>query len=53
MTNACFDTQGNLGAWKVKEGGKIGPGTALVEIETDKATLDCKSGSPARIELKN
>ncbi len=33
-------TQGNIGAWKKKEGDTIHPGDVLVEIETDKATMD-------------
>jgi pyruvate dehydrogenase E2 component (dihydrolipoamide acetyltransferase) len=33
-------TQGNIGAWKKKIGDKIMPGDVLLEIETDKATMD-------------
>lgn len=33
-------TQGNVGAWQKAVGDKISPGDALVEIETDKATMD-------------
>lgn len=32
--------KGNIGAWKVKVGDKIGPGDVLCSIETDKATVD-------------
>ncbi|CAD7696776.1 unnamed protein product [Ostreobium quekettii] len=32
--------QGNLGAWKKKEGDHIAAGEVLAEVETDKATLD-------------
>lgn len=33
-------TQGNVGAWKKAEGDELAPGDVLVEIETDKATMD-------------
>lgn len=33
-------TQGNIGAWKKSIGDKISPGDVLLEIETDKATMD-------------
>jgi pyruvate dehydrogenase E2 component (dihydrolipoamide acetyltransferase) len=33
-------TQGNVGAWQKAVGDKLSPGEALVEIETDKATMD-------------
>lgn len=33
-------TAGNIGSWKKKEGDQINPGDVLVEIETDKATMD-------------
>lgn len=33
-------TQGNIGAWKKKEGEAITAGDVLCEIETDKATMD-------------
>lgn len=32
--------KGNLGAWNVKIGDKVGPGDVLCSIETDKATVD-------------
>lgn len=32
-------TQGNVGAWKKKEGDAVRPGEVLCEIETDKATM--------------
>jgi len=32
--------QGNLAAWKKKEGDKISPGDVIAEVETDKATMD-------------
>lgn len=32
-------SQGNLVAWKVKEGQAVAPGDELAEVETDKATL--------------
>lgn len=33
-------TSGNIGTWQKKVGDKLSPGEALVEIETDKATMD-------------
>ena len=33
-------TSGNIGKWKKKVGDKISPGDVLVELETDKATID-------------
>lgn len=33
-------TQGNIGSWQKSVGDKLSPGEALVEIETDKATMD-------------
>lgn len=33
-------TAGNIGTWKKREGDQINPGDVLVEIETDKATMD-------------
>jgi pyruvate dehydrogenase E2 component (dihydrolipoamide acetyltransferase) len=33
-------TQGNVGAWQKAVGDKLSPGEPLVEIETDKATMD-------------
>ncbi|KAJ3230744.1 hypothetical protein HDU81_004285 [Chytriomyces hyalinus] len=33
-------TQGNVGTWKKKVGDKVMPGDTLVEIETDKASMD-------------
>lgn len=33
-------TQGNIGTWKKKIGDAVVPGDVLVEIETDKATMD-------------
>lgn len=33
-------SQGNVGAWKKKVGDELQPGDVLVEIETDKATMD-------------
>jgi pyruvate/2-oxoglutarate dehydrogenase complex dihydrolipoamide acyltransferase (E2) component len=32
--------QGNISAWKKKEGDAIAPGDVLAEIETDKATME-------------
>ena len=32
--------KGNLGAWNVQIGDKVGPGDVLCSIETDKATVD-------------
>lgn len=36
-------TQGNIGAWRKKEGDGVEPGDVLVEIETDKAQMDFES----------
>ena len=33
-------SQGNIAAWKVKEGQEVTAGDVLAEIETDKATMD-------------
>ena len=33
-------TEGNIAAWKVKEGDKYVAGDVLLEIETDKAQMD-------------
>jgi len=33
-------TSGNVGKWAKKVGDKVTPGDAIVEIETDKATMD-------------
>lgn len=33
-------SQGNIGQWSKAEGDKVEPGDVLVEIETDKATMD-------------
>jgi pyruvate dehydrogenase E2 component (dihydrolipoamide acetyltransferase) len=36
-------TQGNLGKWLKNPGDEINPGDVLVEIETDKATMEFES----------
>jgi pyruvate/2-oxoglutarate dehydrogenase complex dihydrolipoamide acyltransferase (E2) component len=36
-------TQGNIGTWAKKPGDPVSPGDVLVEIETDKATMDFES----------
>ena len=36
-------TEGNIATWKVKEGDKYGAGDVLLEIETDKATMDVEA----------
>ena len=36
-------TEGNIAAWKVKEGEKFSAGDVLLEIETDKATMDVEA----------
>src|SRR5476651_1062710 len=36
-------TEGNLAAWKVKEGDKIKSGQVIAEIETDKATMEVEA----------
>jgi pyruvate/2-oxoglutarate dehydrogenase complex dihydrolipoamide acyltransferase (E2) component len=33
-------SQGNIAAWKVKEGQEVAAGDVLAEVETDKATMD-------------
>lgn len=33
-------SQGNIAAWKKKEGEQVSPGDSIAEIETDKATMD-------------
>lgn len=49
-------TQGNVGQWQKSVGDKLSPGEALVEIETDKATMDFEfqeEGFLAKILLEN
>ncbi|KAJ3016847.1 pyruvate dehydrogenase complex dihydrolipoamide acetyltransferase component (E2) [Thoreauomyces humboldtii] len=36
-------TQGNLGTWNKKVGDEVTPGEVLVEVETDKATMDLEN----------
>ncbi|KYK60119.1 pyruvate dehydrogenase protein x component [Drechmeria coniospora] len=36
-------TEGNIASWKVKEGEAFGAGDVLLEIETDKATMDVEA----------
>lgn len=36
-------TEGNIAAWRVKEGDKYSAGDVLLEIETDKATMDVEA----------
>ena len=36
-------TEGNIAAWKVKDGDKFSAGDVLLEIETDKATMDVEA----------
>lgn len=36
-------TEGNVAAWRVKEGDKFSAGDVLLEIETDKATMDVEA----------
>jgi biotin carboxyl carrier protein len=36
-------TQGNIASWKVKEGDSYSAGDVLLEIETDKATMDVEA----------
>lgn len=36
-------TEGNIAAWRVKEGDKFVAGDVLLEIETDKATMDVEA----------
>ena len=35
-------TEGGISSWKVKPGDSFQPGDVLVEIETDKATMDVR-----------
>jgi pyruvate dehydrogenase E2 component (dihydrolipoamide acetyltransferase) len=32
--------QGNIAAWKKKQGDQVAPGQILAEVETDKATIE-------------
>ncbi|UNI14127.1 Dihydrolipoyllysine-residue acetyltransferase [Purpureocillium takamizusanense] len=36
-------TEGNIASWKVKEGDRFSAGDVLLEIETDKATMDVEA----------
>lgn len=36
-------TEGGIAAWKVKEGDAFAAGDVLLEIETDKATIDVEA----------
>ncbi|GAA5894565.1 hypothetical protein JCM8208_006274 [Rhodotorula glutinis] len=36
-------TEGGIASWKVKEGDSFAPGDVLLEIETDKATMDVEA----------
>jgi hypothetical protein len=36
-------TEGNIAAWRVKEGDRFSAGDVLLEIETDKATMDVEA----------
>lgn len=36
-------TEGNIASWRVKEGDKFSAGDVLLEIETDKATMDVEA----------
>ncbi|CRK35849.1 hypothetical protein BN1708_019836, partial [Verticillium longisporum] len=36
-------TEGNIATWKVKEGDSFSAGDVLLEIETDKATMDVEA----------
>ncbi|KAK4225557.1 hypothetical protein QBC38DRAFT_482643 [Podospora fimiseda] len=36
-------TEGNIASWKIKEGDKFQAGDVLLEIETDKATMDVEA----------
>lgn len=36
-------TEGNIAAWRIKEGEKFSAGDVLLEIETDKATMDVEA----------
>lgn len=49
-------TAGNIATWGKKEGDEINPGDVLVQIETDKATMDFEStdeGFLAKILVPN
>ena len=36
-------TEGNIASWKVKEGDSFATGDVLLEIETDKASMDVEA----------
>lgn len=36
-------TEGNIAAWKVKEGDEFSAGDVLLEVETDKAQMDVEA----------
>ena len=36
-------TEGNIASWKVKEGDSFSTGDVLLEIETDKASMDVEA----------
>ncbi|ORY78825.1 2-oxoacid dehydrogenases acyltransferase-domain-containing protein [Leucosporidium creatinivorum] len=36
-------TEGGISSWKVKEGGSFAPGDVLLEMETDKASMDVEA----------
>ncbi|MBH1945568.1 biotin/lipoyl-binding protein, partial [Erythrobacter sp. YJ-T3-07] len=36
-------TEGNIATWKVKEGDEFAAGDVLLEIETDKASMDVEA----------
>ena len=36
-------TEGNIASWKVKEGERFSAGDVLLEIETNKATMDVEA----------
>ena len=49
-------SQGNIAAWKVKEGQEVTAGDVLAEVETDKATMDwenqvCEDPSPTPVNF--
>ena len=44
-------SQGNIAAWKVKEGQEVGAGDVLAEVETDKATMDWENQVPGRAHV--
>lgn len=49
-------TEGNISSWKVKEGDSFTAGDVLLEIETDKATMDVEAqddGIMAKIMIKD